>query len=84
MREAVIALSDKGWEQIDKLTQRHNDMNGTKLTSDEWLTLQVRQLAIGETLAVAQALIQQQEEAERAARVQRAVRAKQEELLASV
>ena len=84
MPRFTIDLTDKTVTRLQTYVQRYNDNNGTALTTKDWLTLHLHELAIAEDLAAAAEALRVQSEQDARATLTAAVRTTRDELIAAL
>ncbi len=81
MPDYTITLSPKAIQRLKILMQRTNETEGTSLTLRDWITLHLRELAIGPDLSAAIPPLQEQTKRDAEATLQAAIIATRDQLL---
>ena len=81
MPKLTIDLPDKAVNRLKQQVQTTNDAEGTAYTLTQWIALHLKELIIGDELAAAVRLLQQQKQQEANDALQAAIRTARDQLL---
>ncbi len=84
MPKFTISLTQATVDKLQTHVQRTNENAGTTLTLQQWMTLNLQELAIAEQLAATVAAIQEQQQRDAQTTLDDAVRTARDELLAQL
>ncbi len=84
MPRFTIDLTDDAVTRLQALTDAHNKNNGTALTVADWITLLVKERAIGDELSGTADQLRRQAETDATASFEAAVKAERDRLLATL